>query len=127
MKLRPKFDREFLSVTNGQNYVTYGKKFLWNSKKIFPVNYMEMAVTYGEKSFMEQTPGHTAVQQYDTVCAMRCRFNINSICASIYYGWISLTFFKLTIPGNFFIYIWFLFKQIMLQLLHHFHVFKSSE
>ena len=56
MKLRPKFDREFLSVTNGQNYVTYGKKFLWNSKKIFPVNYMEMAVTYGEKSFMEQTP-----------------------------------------------------------------------
>ena len=57
MKLRPKFDREFLSVTNGQNYVTYGKKFLWNSKKIFPVNYMEMAVTYGEKSFMEQTPG----------------------------------------------------------------------
>ena len=59
MKLRPKFDREFLSVTNGQNYVTYGKKFLWNNKKIFPVNYMEMAVTYGEKSFMEQTPGHT--------------------------------------------------------------------
>ena len=57
MKLRPKFDREFLSVTNGQNYVTYGKKFLWNNKKIFPVNYMEMAVTYGEKSFMEQTPG----------------------------------------------------------------------
>ena len=57
MKLRPKFDREFLSVTNGQNYVTYGKNFLWNSKKIFPVNYMEMAVTYGEKSFMEQTPG----------------------------------------------------------------------
>ena len=55
MKLRPKFDREFLSVTNGQNYVTYGKKFLWNSKKIFPVNYMEMAVTYGEKSFMKQT------------------------------------------------------------------------
>ena len=49
MKLRPKFDREFLSVTNGQNYVTYGKKILWNSKKIFPVNYMEMAVTYGEK------------------------------------------------------------------------------
>ena len=57
MKLRPKFDREFLSVTNGQNYVTYGKKILWNNKKIFPVNYMEMAVTYGEKSFMEQTPG----------------------------------------------------------------------
>ena len=56
MKLRPKFDREFLSVTNGQNYVTYGKKILWNNKKIFPVNYMEMAVTYGEKSFMEQTP-----------------------------------------------------------------------
>ena len=57
MKLRPKFDREFLSVNNGQNYVTYGKNFLWNSKKNFPVNYMEMAVTYGEKSFMEQTPG----------------------------------------------------------------------
>ena len=56
MKLRPKFDREFLSVNNGQNYVTYGKNFLWNSKKNFPVNYMEMAVTYGEKSFMEQTP-----------------------------------------------------------------------
>ena len=62
MKLRPKFDREFLSVTNGQNYVTYGKKFLWNSKKIFPVNYMEMAVTYGEKSFMEQTPDWAIIE-----------------------------------------------------------------
>ena len=88
MKLRPKFDREFLSVNNGQNYITYGKNFLWNSKKNFPVNYMEMAVTYGEKSFMEQTPGVNALSSGTQTMARTIirHFSVNLLYA--HFDWL---------------------------------------